>query len=126
MRTTAPPQLYERPHVQLLRLLADAKARGLSFGEAWSEAMLPGKAIVMSNTVAAPATAIRWPTDRFDREAWRNAIMGSREAWRRAYYNDPPRSSEQALVVLGDMLGSLDGALPLDGMTGDRALVFAA
>lgn len=121
----APPALYDRPHVQLVRLLADARRRGLSFGEAWVEAIRPGKAIVMTTTVAAPATAIRWPTDRFDREAWRNAIVGSRESWRRAYYGDPPSSSELAVVMLSELLHGLEG-LSLDGGIGDRPGLLSA
>jgi hypothetical protein len=115
----APPQRYDRPHVQLLTLLESARLRGLSFGEAWTEALRPGMAIVMSTTAAAPATAVRWPTDRSDRDAWKQAIEDSREAWRRAYYGQPATIPERSLVVLGDMLDSLDGLVLADGI-GDR------
>lgn len=104
----APPVQYERPNEQLVRLLSDAKRRGLTFGEAWEEALRPGRSIVMSNTAAAPATAVRWPTDRMDRDAWRSAILRSREGWRRAFYDEPPTRGEEALRFLGEAFATLD------------------
>lgn len=101
-------RLYDPPNVQLVRLLGEARAEGLSFDEAWARAVRPGRALVMSNAPVVPEGALKWPTDRTDREAWRQAIADAREGWRRAYDREPPRASEIALGVLADSLGILE------------------
>lgn len=101
----APARRYPPPITQLVELLAAARVRGLAFDEAWSEALRPGLSIVMSNAVNPPATALRWPTDKPEREAWRAALTGSRPYWQRAYERRPVTAPERALVALADELG---------------------
>lgn len=104
----APPRLYSPPHLQLAELLAAARARGLSFVEAWDEAFRPGKAVVMSNMATAPVGALRWPSDRSDRLAWQAALLESRDGWRRAYEREEPTRPERAVTNLADSIGALD------------------
>lgn len=104
----APPRLYELPNEQLVRLLREARGRALSFDEAWEEAMRPDKSIVMSTSRGAPAGAVRWPTDRSDREAWRWALVSSKEGWRRAYEMQPMTPQERAISELAGALQALD------------------
>lgn len=106
----APATLYDRPNVQLVHLLRAARDHGQSFESAWQEAMRPDKSIVMSTTHDAPMGALRWPTDRYDRDAWRWALGASKEGWRRAYELAPPSPQEAAVVWLAEMLGGLEDA----------------
>jgi hypothetical protein len=108
----APRPTYTKPHKQLLRLMAQARRRGLSFEEAWEEAMRPGRGVVMTNTPNPPAGAVRWPTDWNDRSEWMAALLGTeepdengvREAWERAYKREAPARGENALAFLADAL----------------------
>lgn len=102
--------LHRPPHVQLRELAERARADGKSFGRFWSEAWHEGGRTVMTNDPEAPETAVRWPTDRNDRVAWQAAIRGSRAGWERAYEGLPGPPHEEALFVLGDVLGVLAGA----------------
>lgn len=101
----APARRYAPPIQQLVGLLATARRRGLTFEEAWVEALRPHKSIVMSTTPNAPATALRWPTDKLEREAWRLALQSSRAVWQRAYEGAPVTRQERALVALSEELG---------------------
>lgn len=101
----APAHRYASPITQLVPLMADARRRGLEFEAAWEEALRPGKTIVMSTTQGAPETALRWPTDKTEREGWRVALKASREMWRRAYERRPATRSELAVAALAGELG---------------------
>lgn len=103
----APQPTYEPPHVQLGRLLLAARRRGLSFDEAWNEAVRPGKTVVMTNTPNPPAGAVRWPSDRNDRVTWQAATLDAKDGWRRAYDREPPSKQEAALALLAPGLDAL-------------------
>lgn len=123
----APPTTYEKPQVQLGRLMVAARRRGLSFEAWWEEAIRPGQSVVMTNTPNPPAHAVRWPSDRNDRLEWMAAIVGgmvevgkgpagesirewydgSKEGWRRAYEQVAPTRAEEALAFLADAIGAL-------------------
>lgn len=122
----APARRYAPPIQQLVGLLADSRRRGLPFTAAWDEALRPDKSIVMSTTLNAPETALRWPTDKTEREAWRVALRASREMWRRSYEGEPVTRQERALVALASELGidSIPAAIPAPawGMAGAAAL----
>lgn len=126
----AAKRLYDPPNVQLVELLREARSQGLDFTTAWLLAVRPGKSIVMSNSKNPPAGAIRWPTDRSDREAWRGAILSSAEGWRRAYDREPPAARERALGVLADAIGALEviarERAVAEGIGGAAALASAA
>jgi hypothetical protein len=88
------PLLFFPPRDLRVRL-EDARSRGLSFDDAWTEAM----------------GGVRFPrgggtTDVHGRYAWREALSATREEWRRAYEGEPPSSSAEALVAL---FGATDG-----------------
>lgn len=105
----APPRLHEPPNQQLSGLLIEAREMGMSFDEAWERAVRPRKAVVMTTTTDPPAGAIRWPTDRNDRQAWQVAIRQTREAWREEYEGRPRRRCVAAVVVLLEVLRADDG-----------------
>lgn len=104
----APQPTYDPPHVQLGRLMVEARRRGLTFGEWWEQAVRPGKAVVMTNSSSPPVGAVRWPSDRNDRITWQHAILGSKDGWRRAYNREPPLEREAALDILRPGLEALD------------------
>lgn len=128
----APAAIHEAPHVQLCRLAAAARRRGLSFDEFWREAVRQHLPLVMTNHPSPPEGAVRWPTDRNDRRAWQHAIYGSRDGWQRAYERQVAPEHESALRVLADGIGMLDqvaGELDVgepDGLGPRRALPSAA
>ena len=109
----APPRRYAPPIEQLVLLLRDARERGLTFPEAWAEALRPDLPIVMSNARSAPVTALRWPTDKTEREAWRDALSSSKETWERAYEERPVTRSEAALVLLWRELAGEESTEPM-------------
>lgn len=102
-------RLYDPPAAQLVELLREARAEGLSFMDAWVRALRPGLSIVMSTHERVPAGAIRWPTDRTDREASRAALIATRETWRRAYENEPELRRERRVVELASIIGLDEG-----------------
>lgn len=104
----APQPTYDPPHVQLGRLMVQARRRGLSFDEWWEEAVRPHKPLVMTNTVDPPEGAVRWPSDRNPRVDWQVAIHGSREGWRRSFERRPPTVQEAALTLLAPGLDALE------------------
>lgn len=106
----APVATYDPPHVQLGRLFVAARRRGDSFEAFWSEAVRPGRTLVMTTHPCPPPGAVLWPTDRNDRQAWQSAIVGARETWRRAYEREEPTRGERALAVLGDAIGAAERA----------------
>jgi len=112
----APPRRYPPPTEQLVLLLMEAREEGLSFEVAWARAMRPGLRLVMTNAEDPPAGAVLWPTDSRDREAWRKAIVGTKDAFRRAYLRRPPTrremsASQLASLLLPDGAGERQGAL---------------
>lgn len=104
----APAPTHIAPHTQLCRLAIVARRRGLSFAEFWSEAIREGLPIVMTNTKSPPGGAVRWPTDKTDRDAWIGAITSTRDSWRRSYEGDEQPVYERALGVLGDGISALE------------------
>lgn len=101
----APAAIHPAPHTQMGRLMVEARRRGLSFEAWWKEAVRPGATLVMVNHVDPPVGAVRWPTDRPDREAWQRATMDAKEGWRRAYEREAPGRAEAALAFLADAIG---------------------
>lgn len=104
----APRPTYDPPHVQLGELMLKARRRGLSFEQWWEEAVRPQKSLIMVTHPNPPEGAVRWPTDRNDRETWKAAIRGSKAGWRRAYERCHPTRQEEALRYLGEDLGVLE------------------
>jgi hypothetical protein len=127
----APQPTYDSPHVQLGRLMVQARRDGLDFEAWWTIAVRPrachdcgvealsspcecgcrrvdGPALVMANTIDPPAGAVRWPTDRDDRVTWQAAIMESKDGWRRAFEGVAPTKQEAALAFLAPGLAALD------------------
>ena len=102
----APKPVHPSVQSQLLGLLIASRAAGKSFEDAWADA-LPREKIWMCNMKDAPPTVVRWPSDRSQRRDERDAIIGSKGAWRRAYNRDPPTRPEAALTVLLPMLEDL-------------------
>lgn len=87
-----------------------SKLEGLTFEEAWTRAVCPGRRTVLANTENAPATAVRWPTDSSDRASWQAAIEDVKDGFRRAYQGRPATRRERAVV---EALGGIErpGAL---------------
>lgn len=103
----APQPTYAQPHVQLGRLLIDARRRGVPFEEFWRQAVREDDTLVMTNRRNPPEGCVRWPTDRNDRRGWQKAILGTKETWRSAYEGLEPTRGERAVAVLGDSIGAL-------------------
>lgn len=79
------------PHVQLRHALQEAKARALTFDDAWAWAM----------------RQIIWPHDTTHRQQWRRALLSTRSEWRACYCNEPTRAGRvmrdfRPEVVLGE------------------------
>lgn len=110
----APQPIYDPPHVQLGRLVVDAQARGLTFEEFWDEAVRPNKTWVMTTAKAPPVGAVKWPTDRTDRESWKAAIMATKEGWRRVYDGEQATSQETALGLLAPVWDVMAARPPQD------------
>lgn len=107
---------YPAPHVQLLELLREAKRAGWPFEYAWELALRPNRSIVMVTHPNPPPFAIRWPTDKNDREASRQAIVWSKDGWRRAYEGAPASRSERAVQHLAGSLDELERMLGVGGL----------
>jgi hypothetical protein len=91
--------------------MAEARAEGLSFEEAWDRAIRPGKPLVMVTAKNPPVGAVRWPTDRDDRVAWQRATNEAREGWRRAYEQAEPSRPERAITLLAPLLDRMTGSV---------------
>jgi hypothetical protein len=50
-----------------------------------------------------PVGAVCFPGDTFDRAQWREALEATRDAWQRAWENEPARG-EEALRILAGVL----------------------
>ena len=63
-----------------------------------------------------PLGAVVWPRDTYDRGVCREATLGAREGWRRAYEGEEPSRAEHALRMLApyleDLLPRGNGAPP--------------
>jgi hypothetical protein len=95
------PLLFFPPRDLRVRL-EDARRRGLSFEDAWQEAM----------------AGVRFPhgggtTDVHGRYAWREALSETREAWRSAYEGEPAEPGVQALAALAGVLPSYSELPPI-------------
>lgn len=104
----APLPVHEPPHHQLSRLAEGARRRGVSFEAFWREAIRPERPQIMVTNASPPAGCVRWPTDPRERKAWRTAIIGTKESWRRAYELVEPRVEERALAELSVEFSLLD------------------
>lgn len=93
---------YEAPHAQLCQLATEAIRRGEDFEVFWQRAVRPGEPLVRMKHPNPPASAVRWPTDYYEADAWYEAITGSKDGWRRAYEREPAPSCEAALVFLAN------------------------
>jgi hypothetical protein len=75
------------PAAILLEQLAAARRAGVTFEEAWPDAL---------------ATALQ-SADRSERAHWREALSGTVDAWIDAWLRRPPQSgAERALLLLAD------------------------
>lgn len=120
----APPRLYELPHEQLVRLLAQSRREGLSFDQAWVRAMRPGRRMVLTNTREAPLDCVRWPTDSTERIAWQGALKGVRDVFRRAYQGRRMTVREESAANLALVLSAADrvaAARGIDDASGVRS-----
>lgn len=108
----APAPTYETPARQMVALARDARARGLSFDEWWTEAVRPGRAMVLTTSPRAkrPAGCVLWPSDSYEARVWREATHAAKDGWRRAYEQMEPSAGERALMVLGPHLSALGDA----------------
>jgi hypothetical protein len=115
----APLRSYPAGDVRIL--LAEAKKLGLSFEEAWETVVRPGRrgrgrgAVVTTRTPLAkrPELCVIWPGDTGDRNAWREAVEETKDAWRRAYLGEPPSRLELALSVLCGVIDDGESRLPV-------------
>lgn len=105
----APAPTYELPPAQMLALAMAARRRGLDFEEFWMEAVRPGRKQGRITTAHPdpPAGAVRWPSEWSEGTQWREAVVATKEAWRRRYEGEEPTRAESALVELGDSIGVL-------------------
>ncbi len=71
----------------MLTLLADAKARGLSFDEAWDWAW--------SETI--------WPSDTEHRREWRASLRWTKKEWKAAFENRATPSARRVSVWKSSM-----------------------
>jgi hypothetical protein len=101
-------QRHESPPEQLGRLAQTARRQGLPFDEFWLRAVRPGLPAVRVTTPAEkrPEGAIAWPHDHRDRQAAAAALEATKEGWRRAYEQVPPRPGEVALALLAPILAN--------------------
>lgn len=117
----APQPTYDPPHQQLGRLMVLARRRGLDFEAWWEEAVRPGRPLVMTNSQHPPVGAVRWPSDRNPRVEWLAAIVGTKEAWRRAFERETPTPQEAALSLLSPALDALAGGFDVGPAAGIEA-----
>lgn len=124
----APQPTYDPPHVQLGRLMVEARRQGMDFEAWWAAAVRPGKALVMVTHPQPPDGAVQWPTDRNDRVTWQHAIVDSKEGWRRAFEQEQPTPQEAALAFLApglEALGEVAEERAHDELTPRRAGISA-
>ena len=105
----APPPLYPTPSEQLLLLAAEAKRAGVEFECFWEHAVRPNGPIFIATRTDVPEGVVRWPTDAYGRRSARDAILGTKDGWRRAYEDAEPLSCELALARVGGLLADSDG-----------------
>lgn len=72
----------------LLKYLLVARAAGMSFEEAWPDAL---------------EAALRAATGRHDRAEWNNALRDTASTWQDAYERREPQRSEWCLHALPDL-----------------------
>lgn len=126
---------YPSPLEQLSDLAVDAKFRGLTFEEFWTESLRPrvckrcerstiqitcpdeecggqtvGPAPVTVTGAERPPRVVRWPTDTKDRRTWLYAVDQSKDGWRRAYEGEDAPRREVALKRLRPLLDRLEAA----------------
>lgn len=90
-----------------MRLLAEARRRGMNFEAAWDEVVRPRGRTFFTTSSDVPELALRWSTDQQTRKADRDAILATKEGWRRCYDREPPTRADVALTVLPGLLGEL-------------------
>lgn len=95
---------YPRPDEQLVAILAAARRRGLSFEEAWDEAVRPARPV---SSPTRPPTAVGFPADFPERAAWKDALAATRSAWERAFNREPPSAVDVAMEMLRPLLAEL-------------------
>jgi len=118
----APPSRWPSPVEQLRELGIEARQRGLSFEQFWTEAVRPGiEPVVQTNTPNPPAGAVLWPTDGNQRIEWREVIEEGKEMWLRAYERRAPTKREGALPMVLEMREALG-----DRPDSDRGALVAA
>lgn len=108
----APPARWPPPETVIVGLLAQARRRGYSFDRAWWLVVDGGGQTVLTNSPAPPRLAIRWPTDNGQRVAAQQAILGCRDAFRRAYCREPATPGDLAVVALAALLADEPGRDP--------------
>lgn len=82
----------------------------MSFEQAWTMAVRPGRAVVMTTNTDPPAGGVLWPTDSRDRVQWRAEIGELKDDYRRAYEQRPATARERAVAALSPLLTELSAA----------------
>jgi hypothetical protein len=81
--------------------LCDARDALLSFDAAWDRAMAVGFGrTVLTTTTNPPEGAVRWTTDSATRAIERDALLATRDGWRRAYQRRPATVRERSVTEL--------------------------
>lgn len=101
----APPQRYDSPYKQMLKLGRAARVEGLTFEEFWERAVRPDKPALTPRRLgkgqyADLDQAIIWPSDTAERTDAQEAMARSIDTWRRAYNLEPATAGDQALAYL--------------------------
>lgn len=104
----SPPRRFPTSIEQLFVLLAASRRSNEPFKDAWERVVKPDGPLVLTSTRHAPAGVLLWPSDYPTRSIDREAILATRDTWRRAYDRIEPTTQERALVAL---LPALDGVV---------------
>lgn len=99
---------------------------GVPFDVFWAAAVLPPGPLVTRHQKRPRSGCVIWPRDTYDRRNSIEAILWSRDAWRRAYEHEPPTRGERALAMLAPLLsaGGL-ASLAVEHSTHERHCVAA-
>lgn len=106
----APVPQYLSPAEQLRELAVSARADGVPFEAFWMRALFPAnhRLVYQTDPPEYCPDAVRWPSDKRDRDEWKEVLAEVKEAWRRAYEYRPAPRSETAAGVMGESLATLE------------------
>jgi hypothetical protein len=106
----SPPRRYPTATEQLLALPAESRRAGEMFEVAWSRAVRPDGPLVVTSMRNPPAGVVLWSSDARVRNADRDAIRATNDAWWRAYERTPATARESAVLTLQALLSDLAAA----------------